>query len=43
VLKTPVRAPRANVGAECWVGAGRRELLDRMLIFGRCHLRPVMI
>jgi transposase InsO family protein len=38
VLKTPVRAPRANAYAERWVGTVRRELLDRMLVFGRRHL-----
>jgi transposase InsO family protein len=42
VLKTPVRAPRANAYAECWVCTVRRELLDRMLIFGRRHLESVM-
>jgi putative transposase len=42
VLKTPIRAPRANAFAERWVGTVRRELLDRMLIFGRHHLRSVM-
>jgi transposase InsO family protein len=42
VLKTPVRAPRANAYAERWVGTVRRELLDRMLILGRRHLRSVM-
>jgi putative transposase len=42
VLKTPVRAPRANAYAERWVGPVRRELLDRMLIFGRRHLQSVM-
>jgi transposase InsO family protein len=42
VLKTPVRAPRANAYAERWVGTVRRELLDRMLILGRRHLHVVL-
>jgi hypothetical protein len=42
VIKTPVRAPRANAYAERWVGTVRRELLDRMLIFGRRYLRSVL-
>ena len=33
VLRTPVRAPRANAYAERWVGTVRRKVLDRMLIF----------
>jgi putative transposase len=42
VLKTPVRAPRANAYAERWVGTVRRELLDRTLIFGCHHLESVV-
>jgi putative transposase len=42
ILRTPVRAPRANAVAERWVGTVRRELLDRMLIMGRRHLETVL-
>jgi transposase InsO family protein len=42
VLRTPVRAPRANAYAERWVGTVRRELLDRTLIMGRRHLEMVL-
>jgi putative transposase len=42
VLRTPVRAPRANAYAERWVGTVRRELLDRMLLFGCRQLRSVL-
>ncbi len=42
VLRTPVRAPQANAYAERWVGTVRRELLDRMLIFGRRQLQSVL-
>ena len=42
VLRTPVRAPRANAYAERWVGTVRRELLDRMLILGCRQLRAVL-
>src|SRR6266536_5100619 len=42
ILRTPVRAPRANAFAERWVGTVRRELLDRMLIMGRRHLQRVL-
>jgi putative transposase len=39
VLAAPVRAPRANADAERWMGIVRREVLDRMLIFGGGQLR----
>jgi putative transposase len=42
ILRTPVRAPRANAIAERWVGTARRELLDRMLIVNRHHLMAVL-
>jgi len=42
VLRTPVRAPRANAYAERWVGTVRREVLDRMLIFGHRHLERAL-
>jgi transposase InsO family protein len=42
VVKTPVRAPKANAVAERWVGTVRRECLDHILIFGRCHLQRVL-
>ena len=42
VLPTPVRAPQANAYAERWVGTVRREVLDRMLIFGRRQLVSVL-
>jgi putative transposase len=42
IVKTPVRAPRANAIAERWIASGRRECLDRMLITGERHLRLVL-
>ena len=42
VVTTPVRAPRANAYAERWVGTVRRELLDRLLIFGQRQLETVL-
>jgi transposase InsO family protein len=42
VLRTPVRAPRANAYAERWVGTVRREVLDRILVFGCRQLRSVL-
>lgn len=42
VLRSPVRAPRANAYAERWVRTLRVECLDRMLILGPAHLRVVL-
>ena len=42
IIRTPVRAPRANAIAERWIASARRERLDRMLITGERHLRLVL-
>ena len=42
VIKTPVRAPRANAYAERWIGTLRRECLDRLLTVNERHLRLVL-
>jgi len=42
VVKTPVRAPKANAIAERFVGTARRECLDWLLILNRRHLEHVL-
>jgi transposase InsO family protein len=42
IIKTPVRAPRANAIAERWIASARRECLGRLLITGEQHLRLVL-
>ena len=42
VVRTPVRAPRANAFAERWVGTVRRACLDRLLIMDARHLQRVL-
>ena len=42
ILRTPVRAPRADAFAERCIGAVSRELLDRMLIVGQRQLETVL-
>lgn len=42
VIHTPVRAPKANAVAERFVGTGRRECLDWLLIANRRHLQQVL-
>jgi len=42
LIKTPVRAPRANAVAERWVRTVRTECLDQLLVVGRRHLEQIL-
>ena len=42
IIRTPVRAPRANAFIERWICTVRRECLDRILIVNRRHLDRVL-
>jgi transposase InsO family protein len=42
ILRSPVRAPRANAICERMIGTLRRELLDQILVLHEEHARRVM-
>ena len=37
-----VRTPRMNATCERWIGGGRRELLDRDIVWNQAHLRRIL-
>ena len=42
MVRTPVRAPKANAYAERWIRTVRTECLDWLLILNRRHLEHVL-
>jgi transposase InsO family protein len=42
VIRTPIRAPRANAVCERLLGSARRECADHILVLGERHLRRVL-
>jgi putative transposase len=42
IIKTPIRASRANAYAERWVRTVRTECLDSILVLGRRHLERLL-
>jgi transposase InsO family protein len=42
VLRTPIKAPRANAICERLLGSVRRECLDHLLVVSEAHLRRVL-
>jgi transposase InsO family protein len=42
ILRTPVRAPKANSICERFMGSVRHECLDHVLVVGEQHLRRVL-
>ena len=41
-VRTAYRSPWQNAIAESWIGTGRRELLDHVIVFREPHLRRLL-
>jgi putative transposase len=42
VLKTPIRAPKADAICERFLGSVRREVLDHFLVLNERHLKRIL-